>query len=220
MLLESEFEHRDALIKQAFEEFTALGYDNASINRVLSQVGMSKGQFYYHFASKSELYLALVELAIARKGEWVRGRRMGDPGDFFETLRQQMLASVAFAEADPEVDEFVASILAERGRPIYDMVVERVGFRPGAGLGHLLEAAHARGEFREGFTLEFVQRLLPSVINSLPDVLDLRESRALATEVELFLEFLAHGLRPAEEKRNEAAAPHQAQPADRDTGRS
>jgi AcrR family transcriptional regulator len=51
ILLESGFEHQDALISEAIEEFAARGYDNASINRILARVGMSKGQFYYHSAN-------------------------------------------------------------------------------------------------------------------------------------------------------------------------
>jgi AcrR family transcriptional regulator len=197
-LLESVFEHQDALIREAIDEFAARGYDNASINRILARVGMSKGQFYYHFADKEALYLALVELTIARRREWLRQRPVTEAGGFLDAVRQQMVASVAFARADPAVDKFVTSILAERGQPIFTKIIDRVGFRPGGELSHLVRAAHARGEFRKGIPLSFIERVVAGLVNSLPQIVELRQSRALEPDIELFVEFLAHGLAPAD----------------------
>jgi AcrR family transcriptional regulator len=199
LALDAQFAHRDDLIREAFAEFSMHGYDNASINRVLSKIGMSKGQFYYHFADKEGLYLALVELAISRKQEWLRQRPPPDASTLFELLRQQMLASLEFAQADPQIDRFVASLLSERGRPIFDKVIERVGFGTSATLKPLVEAAHARGEFRAGFTPVFIERLLESLMNNLPDILDLREARALRPELDQFVAFLRHGLLSGDE---------------------
>jgi hypothetical protein len=109
-----------------------------------------------------------------------------------------MLASIAFARADPAVDRFVTSILAERGRPIFTKISDRVGFRPGGELGQLVEAAHARGEFRRGIPPSFIERLVASLVNSLPEIVDLRRSRALEPDIELFIEFLARGLSPSD----------------------
>ena len=47
------FEHKQKLLDAALAEFNEYGYEQASINRILAQAGMSKGQFYYHFKNKN-----------------------------------------------------------------------------------------------------------------------------------------------------------------------
>ncbi len=39
----ADFEHRDALIGAALDEFSEHGYHAASLNRILAAAGMSKG---------------------------------------------------------------------------------------------------------------------------------------------------------------------------------
>jgi AcrR family transcriptional regulator len=67
MSFEKDFEHSQELFDYALEEFSMLGYEQASINAILEKAGMSKGQFYYHFKSKEDLYLALIDEVITRK---------------------------------------------------------------------------------------------------------------------------------------------------------
>ncbi len=49
-------ERRAALFKEATREFTALGFEQASLNRIIAEVGMSKSSFYHYFANKTELF--------------------------------------------------------------------------------------------------------------------------------------------------------------------
>ncbi len=50
---------RDALLDAAQRLFAALGYDATSVNRIIAEVGVSKGAFYHHFESKEALLEAL-----------------------------------------------------------------------------------------------------------------------------------------------------------------
>ena len=50
-----------ALADAAVEEFSARGYDAASLNKILGKAGLSKGDFYYHFRGKSGLLRYLFE---------------------------------------------------------------------------------------------------------------------------------------------------------------
>lgn len=52
-------EKRDRLLDSAEFEFIQHGYADASLNRILANAKMSKGQAYYYIAGKSELYLAV-----------------------------------------------------------------------------------------------------------------------------------------------------------------
>lgn len=52
---------RAEILDQAFRIFIERGYDNASLNEVISEAGLSKGMFYHHFESKEALLLALFD---------------------------------------------------------------------------------------------------------------------------------------------------------------
>ncbi|MQP66932.1 TetR family transcriptional regulator [Niveispirillum sp. SYP-B3756] len=45
----------------AEEEFREFGFKAASLNRILTRANLSKGQAYYYFADKGELYRAVIE---------------------------------------------------------------------------------------------------------------------------------------------------------------
>ena len=52
-------EKRAQLLDPATAEFIKHGYEGASLNRILSNAKMSKGQAYYYITGKSDLYLAV-----------------------------------------------------------------------------------------------------------------------------------------------------------------
>lgn len=54
---------RTAWLDIAEEEFRAFGFEAASLNRILSRAAISKGQAYYYFVDKGELYRAVIERA-------------------------------------------------------------------------------------------------------------------------------------------------------------
>jgi AcrR family transcriptional regulator len=51
---------RDELIASAREQFGRQGYEAASIEAVLQDVGVSRGALYHHFANKEDLFLAVL----------------------------------------------------------------------------------------------------------------------------------------------------------------
>jgi AcrR family transcriptional regulator len=52
---------RAEILDAAFTMFIERGYDNTSLNDIISGAGLSKGMFYHHFASKEVLLEALFE---------------------------------------------------------------------------------------------------------------------------------------------------------------
>jgi AcrR family transcriptional regulator len=53
-------EKRERILEAAAKEFTAHGYDGASLNRILDEAGISKGAAYYYFDDKADLYATAV----------------------------------------------------------------------------------------------------------------------------------------------------------------
>jgi len=54
-------EKRDLILRIAAEEFAEHGYEAASLNRIISRTGLSKGVLYYYFDDKKDLYLTVME---------------------------------------------------------------------------------------------------------------------------------------------------------------
>jgi AcrR family transcriptional regulator len=54
-------EKRERILEAAAKEFTARGYDGASLNRILEEAEVSKGAAYYYFDDKADLYATAVQ---------------------------------------------------------------------------------------------------------------------------------------------------------------
>ena len=58
-------ERRNALFAAATQEFTEYGFEQASLNRIIGEVGMSKSSFYHYFANKTELFQQIFQQTLA-----------------------------------------------------------------------------------------------------------------------------------------------------------
>jgi len=91
--------HHENIIEAATAEFMEYGYNDASMRRIASAAGMSASGLYKHFASKEEMFSALVEpacqglTALYRQEEYEQ-RKFIDAGDLsvWETGRDASLA--------------------------------------------------------------------------------------------------------------------------------
>ena len=52
----------EVLAQIAFSQFSELGFDKVSLDRVAEEAGVTKGSLYSHFSSKSELFAAACQL--------------------------------------------------------------------------------------------------------------------------------------------------------------
>ncbi|MFT4978048.1 MAG: AcrR family transcriptional regulator [Myxococcota bacterium] len=68
-----------AVLETAAAEFIALGYHRASLNRVQTSLGLSKGAFYYWFDDKEDLFLAVLQDRLAVLQRSVGGLLAGPP---------------------------------------------------------------------------------------------------------------------------------------------
>lgn len=61
---------KEEFLDLAEELFASLGYENTSVDRIVSEIGLSKGAFYHHFRSKSDL----LDTALSRMLQRVEGQ--------------------------------------------------------------------------------------------------------------------------------------------------
>ena len=54
-------ERRAALLDAAARHFAERGYDGASLNEILAEVGIGKSSYYYYFSDKEDLFTTVME---------------------------------------------------------------------------------------------------------------------------------------------------------------
>jgi AcrR family transcriptional regulator len=196
MSFEKGFQHNEALFGTAVQEFSEAGYEQASINTILTNAGMSKGQFYYHFKNKEALYLALIEIMIDRKQAFLAGvmRPEDFEQDIFTIFKQQIEYGLAFAKANPEIQAFSDSFLREKGNAIYEKVMARFNFENTGAFDRLIEAAFHKGEFREGLPLSFLQKTIGYLFTHVTDLTDLSNADNAQENLDRLVDFMKTGL--------------------------
>jgi AcrR family transcriptional regulator len=54
-------ETRARILEAAVKQFSVHGYNQASVDNICEQAGVSKGAFYHHFQTKQDVFLALLD---------------------------------------------------------------------------------------------------------------------------------------------------------------
>ena len=189
-------EHGEALFEAALAEFIDKGYEQASINTILSAAGMSKGQFYYHFARKEDLYLALIGDLIQKKQDFLAAimRPEDFQQDIFSLFETQMRYGMNFAREYPAINQFAESFLREKGSPIYEKALATYNFEDNAAIDGLIEAAYRRGEFRDDLPLPFIRKVIGYLFTHAADVAGLNQADEFEEEMTYLIEFIRSGL--------------------------
>jgi AcrR family transcriptional regulator len=114
---------RDDWVRVALDAIAENGLGAAAVEPLAARLGVTKGSFYSHFASRDELIEAALE-------DWERSHggtgleRFGAIADPAERLRELLLAAITFSQSGaPSVH---VSLLGELGNPRVRAAVARV----------------------------------------------------------------------------------------------
>ena len=185
------FEHRDALLATALRAFVAHGYEGTSLSAVLTEAGVSKGQFYHHFDGKEGLYVGVCEALVDRKRAHFAAHPPPTADDPFDALEAALRAGLAFARAHPDLDAFGRAFLRERGRPIFDHVLRTLPVAIDDGLRSALERGVAQGAFDPGYAPGFAARAIAAVVGTAGDLFDADDPERGVADL---MRFLRRGL--------------------------
>lgn len=151
---------RHAIVVAAAEEFDRAGYADTPLSAILRRSGVTKGAFYFHFASKQAVALALVKLQ-ARHWSRLQQHWLGRGLDPLSTAIQlvddavRMLAQDVLIRAGTRLaHQFVGHVTPEHaGPPNWEGLV--------AGL---LRRSAERGALRAGVDPAMAARVLCSAL--------------------------------------------------------
>jgi TetR/AcrR family acrAB operon transcriptional repressor len=89
---------RDAILDAALRCFAKRGYHETSVDDIAARARLSKGAIYWHFAGKRELFLALMDRAMAHDVELARA--VGAAPDWRGALHELLTRSPAYIERE------------------------------------------------------------------------------------------------------------------------
>jgi TetR/AcrR family acrAB operon transcriptional repressor len=89
---------RDAILDAALRCFAKRGYHETSVDDIAARARLSKGAIYWHFAGKRELFLALLDRAMAHDVELARA--VAAAPDWRAALHELLSRSPAYVERE------------------------------------------------------------------------------------------------------------------------
>ena len=193
--MRGKFSKIEKLVEAAIDEFSAHTYYEASLNRILKRAGVSKGEFYYHFRSKEELYLYILDLIVEKKKENLSEVLKERPNGFFELLEMGIKANIEMFRKYPKLSRMSFQLLKVRDKPIYRKVLTQFEDVSIEFLEKYVRQGVEEGEIRDDISLEFLIKFLNMVFFHLNE---LYEDEIDIDRMEEYLSYLIkvlkHGL--------------------------
>lgn len=199
---EKIFGRKTELIEAALNEFIAKSYEDASLNNIIKQAGISKGTFYYHFHDKQALYLFLLESSVKNKLEFTNSRVKenfeGFRGeDIFGKFKLQARIGAEFAAAYPKYHMLSKMFTKEKGNRIYRIAKDVLGSGTGKVLVEMIDEAVNNGDFRNEFPRDFILKVVNHLFIHFDEIFDTEKDLELdrmLTNLDKFVDFLKNGL--------------------------
>lgn len=139
---------RARLLQAALHCFAEQGYDRAGVAEVCQRAGVSKGAFYHHFASKQELFLALLDDWLGQLDKQMEGHRSSAPSAA-EGLRAMALTfQQVFQDASGKLPMFLEFWSKAARDPVIWQATMAPFRRYEQMFADLIEAGVAEGSFK------------------------------------------------------------------------
>ncbi|AHC49876.1 hypothetical protein AX27061_5421 [Achromobacter xylosoxidans NBRC 15126 = ATCC 27061] len=155
------------ILDAALQEFSAAGYTGARMDDIALRAGLSKGGLYAHFASKEEVFEALLARYLCPPRLDARALVEGSttPRHLAERLVNHLYASLA----NPAMISAMRLLLAESLRVphLARRWREQTADAHQADIAQLLELARARGLCGDGAALRHPWLLLSPVVHAI-----------------------------------------------------
>lgn len=197
------FDRKAELLDAALDEFIHKSYEEASLNNMIRNAGISKGTFYYHFQDKQSLYLSLLQSCVDAKIEFLN-RRMVDykleekDKSFFENLKLQSRIAVEFAKDSPRYYLFGMMFFKEKGNKIYDVAMNMLEDISERYFEELLEKAIDNGDIRDGISGNFSKKVISYLLTRYDEIFNIKEEGLdldlMLKEVDDLIDFIQYGL--------------------------
>lgn len=161
------------LKESALLEFSQNCFEEASLNTILKDSGMSKGSFYHNFKDKSELYFAVVEHIAKLKEDNFEKMLMSvnfSSADFFDKIILIAKHNVNLIKGVPYYEGFYKCFIKEKP----DFQAKAISQKPLSDINFfvtIFNEAYEKGElsnnYDKGLLFNYIGTFLSSIITSI-----------------------------------------------------
>jgi AcrR family transcriptional regulator len=190
---------RDDIINAAIKEFGEYSYDTASINRIITVSGTSKGTFYHYFKDKKALYFAIIEDAVKIKQAYftsIMENVKQEDNDFFDIMKAQAKAGAEFMRENPGLWKFGTQFVKEPSQVKEEF--EKKYF-PGISGSYMkvVEAGIAGKNFTKRYPTDFIARIIGYISMNYYDILfdenEMPTPQTIEQRLDMLFDFLKRG---------------------------
>ena len=195
---EKSFWRKNELIEAALDEFSVHSYQNASLNKIIKNAGISKGKFYYNFEDKKALYLFIMGIAGKAQADFINKRMKEQDlkgNDIFEDLKLQFKFSGEFAAANPKYYKFITMFVKESEinkdlKSVFEGSNDLL-------LDEMIKKARENGDFNNRLSIDFMKKIMRYLFTNYFGIFNEEEDYELEKMLENannFVDFLKYGL--------------------------
>jgi AcrR family transcriptional regulator len=152
-----EPERRRAILDAAAAEFAAHGLQDASYNRIIAACGLSKGVMYYYFDDKEDLYLTVVEDALAPVAALAETwRKPRDADDFWAQVQALYGQALEALRHKPETARLARGLVAAQAVPTVAQALQSLSARSLGWFRRVLADGQAVGAVRDDLPMDYL----------------------------------------------------------------
>jgi len=157
---------REKILDGAVEEFSRHGFRQASLNRLAQSLGISKGSLFQYFGNKEGLFLYIFDHAVALvRKRLAQVKQDTAEKDFYEKIRESLLAGVDFIRRYPHVYRIYLKMLFQEDFPLRNELLQRLRFFFAEYLRPIVLRGLAEGQIRSDMDPDFVIFFLDAVMD-------------------------------------------------------
>lgn len=198
-------EKRRRVLSEATREFAEHGYDQASVNRIVSRLGIAKGSLFKYFGNKQGLFEYLFGHALRQFKKPLKEIRDTQETDFFDRVEQSFLAGGAFIDAHPHIYRIYLKMQFNESFPLREQFLGEIRKAHTKYLRQLVETGIEAGQLEADLDIDQTVYILHSTLDrflqsyAVPSLdSGLEPALSMEDKARSLTKFLRHGLgRPA-----------------------
>lgn len=158
------------LLDAARQEFSARGYVEASLNRIVAAAGISKGALYYYFEDKADLFVTVMRDVAADMVAALHLATLPDPGvDFWGFMAETTHRKLRYARQFPGLTRMTTELTRIAASPLAPPAFRAYMQEVMAQTEVFCRAGQAAGAFRNDLPCDTLVPLMTSVLETLTE---------------------------------------------------
>ncbi|MCJ8288812.1 MAG: TetR/AcrR family transcriptional regulator [Crocinitomicaceae bacterium] len=162
---------RELFIQVALKEFSENNFETASVNRIIKEVGISRGSVYQYFTDKLDLWLYLKEFAEKTKKANVQAVDRAHFESFWDYYRELYIKGADFDLLNPQCSKFLYRISYKETSKEVEHYIEEWKSSAIEQFNQWIAFEQSQGSFNPDISQETVAHFMFTISTSLVELL-------------------------------------------------